>query len=74
MTRGTPVPTPRRRRWLRLLVQLTIAGVILLTAGTVGFVEYSGQPSFCKNCHNMVPYYESWQTSSHKDVKCILCH
>lgn len=75
MTSGTPVPAPRRRRrWLRLLVQLTIAGVILLTAGTVGFVEYSGQPSFCKNCHNMVPYYESWKTSSHKDVKCILCH
>lgn len=76
MTGGTPALTPRRRRrrWLRLLVQLTIAGVILLTVGTVGFVEYSGQPGFCNNCHNMVPYYESWKTSSHRDVKCILCH
>jgi hypothetical protein len=69
-----PGAPPPRRRWLRLFVQLTIAGVILLAIGTVGFVEYSAQPSFCKHCHNMVPYYESWKTSSHKDVKCILCH
>ncbi len=63
-----------RRRLLRLLVQIGIAGVILATIGTVGFIEYSAQPGFCDNCHIMEPYYESWQTSSHKDVPCIQCH
>jgi nitrate/TMAO reductase-like tetraheme cytochrome c subunit len=67
--------------WLRSLsrraqitVQVGVGLVIVLLLGTVGFVEYSGQPSFCLNCHIMEPYYESWQTSSHNDVKCIECH
>ncbi|HEX9164464.1 MAG TPA: cytochrome c3 family protein, partial [Gemmatimonadales bacterium] len=70
------IPTTRQRvrRWLRTLVPIAILGVILLVLGTVGFVEYSAQPGFCKGCHNMVPYYDSWATSSHNDVPCIKCH
>jgi len=71
----------RLGNWLRRLsrraqitVQVAVGAVILITLGTVGFVEYSAQPSFCLNCHIMEPYYESWQTSSHNDVKCIECH
>lgn len=68
-------PAPRRLAgWLRVLVPVGILAVILMTLGTVGFIEYSAQPGFCKNCHNMVPYYDSWATSSHNDVPCIACH
>jgi nitrate/TMAO reductase-like tetraheme cytochrome c subunit len=70
----TPWLKWERRSVLRLFVQLTILGVILLAIGTVGFVEYSAKPGFCDNCHIMEPYYESWKTSSHHDVPCIECH
>ncbi len=35
---------------------------------------YTSRPQFCNSCHNMEPYYKSWQESSHKDVTCIECH
>lgn len=55
-------------------IQVLILFVLLAGLGTFGFIEYSAQPSFCTNCHNMEPYYESWTTSSHNDVPCIKCH
>src|SRR5512134_2086562 len=72
----TSPPQPRRRlsRVLRILVPVTILGVILLAVSTVGFIEYSARPSFCDNCHIMQPYYDSWKTSSHNQVACIKCH
>ena len=69
-----PERPARFARLLRRLIPVAILGVILLAVGTVGFIQYSAQPSFCDNCHLMVPYYESWATSSHRDVPCIQCH
>jgi nitrate/TMAO reductase-like tetraheme cytochrome c subunit len=63
-----------RKGFLILLLQVAIVLAVLGAAGTVGFLEYSAQPGFCDNCHNMVPYYESWQSSSHNMVPCIQCH
>jgi nitrate/TMAO reductase-like tetraheme cytochrome c subunit len=67
-------PQRRARNVVRILVQIGILAVILVTVGAVGFIEYSAQPGFCDNCHIMEPYYVSWQQSSHKDVPCIQCH
>ncbi|MEJ2312382.1 MAG: NapC/NirT family cytochrome c [Gemmatimonadales bacterium] len=64
----------RFSRPLAVVIQIGIVVVIAATIGAVGFIEYSAQPNFCLNCHVMEPYYESWATSSHKDVKCIACH
>ncbi|HEX9728851.1 MAG TPA: NapC/NirT family cytochrome c [Gemmatimonadales bacterium] len=64
----------RRSRLVRLAVQLGVLAVIVGAVGTVGFVEYSANPKFCLNCHLMEPYYESWASSSHRDVPCIKCH
>jgi len=61
-------------RWFRIAVPVAILAILLLSIGTVGFVEYSSQPSFCKSCHIMEPYYQSWATSSHRDIACIECH
>lgn len=71
---GGPRSTFRGSRGLRIAIQVLILTVILLALGTVGFIEYSAQPAFCTNCHNMMPYYESWATSSHSEVPCIRCH
>lgn len=64
----------RFSRPLKIAIQVGILAVILAAIGTVGFVEYSAQPSFCTNCHIMEPYYESWASSSHNAVPCISCH
>ena len=64
----------RLSRPIRIAIQIGILAVIVLAVGSVGFVEYSAQPSFCDNCHIMEPYYQSWATSSHSDVACIECH
>jgi len=64
----------RLARWGLVALPVVILGVILFSVGTVGFVEVSSQPGFCKSCHIMEPYYQSWTTSSHRDVACIQCH
>lgn len=69
--------TARLRRFSRpiqIAIQVGVLVVIVMGVGTVGFIQYSGQPSFCLNCHIMRPYYDSWASSSHNDVKCIECH
>ena len=72
----SPQATLRQRfaGLLRFAIQGGILLVIVGAIGTVGFIEYSAQPGFCKTCHNMRPYYESWVGSSHNDVPCIKCH
>lgn len=63
-----------RSKWWFAAIQIAILLALLAGLGAFGFIEYSAQPSFCTNCHNMQPYYDSWATSSHRDVKCIKCH
>lgn len=55
----------------------SFAFLVLLGFGllaTLLMVQASSQPQFCGSCHVMEPYYESWQTSSHKEVACVECH
>jgi nitrate/TMAO reductase-like tetraheme cytochrome c subunit len=42
--------------------------------GTVVALAMTTQPEFCKTCHLMEPYYESWKHSSHANVTCVDCH
>jgi len=60
---------------------LLVTGAIVLAAavslgGGATFValEITTQPEFCKSCHIMEPYYQSWQDSSHGNVSCVECH
>ena len=69
-------PAVRRRisRIGRILIPVGILTIILITVGTVTFVQVSSQPWFCGSCHIMQPYYRSWTTSTHRNVPCIKCH
>ena len=67
------------RRWRRTpwLLRLLWIAIVLLPLGVAAMfmgIEVSSQPGFCGTCHVMAPYYQSWQTSSHNDVKCVECH
>ena len=63
------------QRWWRRLV--IIAGVLLVvfagaSAVAAGFPESN---SFCgTDCHEMRPYRDAWEKSSHKDADCVQCH
>ncbi len=47
---------------------------VLLVAGSIGLLQYSTHPAFCKSCHIMKPYYDAWKTSTHNFVPCVDCH
>ncbi len=60
----------RRLNWpARILLLFVTAGLF-----SVAMVEATGQPGFCRSCHIMGPYYDSWKQSAHAEVKCLECH
>ncbi len=65
---------PRRLRFRRRFYVWMAVFVVFVGGGT--FMWQSTKSWFCKTCHIMKPYYESWKTSTHgqKGVECIECH
>ncbi len=49
-------------------------GVMVLITGSVGMIELTSTPTFCRSCHVMRPYYETWKHSAHNGIACIQCH
>ncbi len=52
--------------------------VLVLAAGAVALgavaVPLTNHPKFCASCHTITPSHDSWTTSSHKEVTCVVCH
>lgn len=70
-TADIPVsPKPKRRKRRLLLFGLPVAFILLFVVS----VEMTSTSRFCSSCHYMTPFFESWKTSSHKDVQCKVCH
>lgn len=59
--------------WQRILMLIT-AAVALTMVVILLFLEATSQPGFCGSCHIMRPYIASWQTSTHNNVHCMVCH
>jgi len=66
-------PRKRRRRWLMALYIIGALIVVLIIAAFVT-AHYTSASSFCDSCHEMDPYYQSWQASTHSSVECRECH
>lgn len=60
----------KRKKWLIIFA----CALGLLLAISIGAIQYTSTSGFCAACHYMKPYFESWETSSHKDAKCSACH
>jgi nitrate/TMAO reductase-like tetraheme cytochrome c subunit len=68
-----PAKRDARGRARLLVVWGSIAAValVVLTASLV----YTEQSSFCPSCHEMVPYYQAWQSGGHHGrAECVDCH
>ncbi len=71
--------TAALKSWIsRHKVPIVIILIVLISATVVvseKVLDISENPAFCgKNCHIMRPYYDSWKTSSHNDIRCVECH
>jgi len=82
---GTAAPAPeispdkpkkhpkRRRRWI--IAGSVVGGVIvILIVAAFITAHFTSRSSFCNSCHEMNPYYASWQASTHKTAQCRDCH
>ncbi|MBS4026253.1 MAG: NapC/NirT family cytochrome c [Clostridia bacterium] len=51
---------------------------LLLPAFFIIFLPISyyvtSKPSFCRSCHYIESYVNSWTASAHQEVKCLFCH
>lgn len=64
------------------IILIIIAALIIIGGGTgVGVLKASEKPAFCAACHNMKPYYTSWNDSNllankhaKANVTCHECH
>ncbi|MBK6910422.1 MAG: NapC/NirT family cytochrome c [bacterium] len=50
------------------------ASSIVIVFSLLFFVKVTSQPSFCRSCHVMEPYFAAWETSTHHNVTCTECH
>ncbi len=67
----------RRLSPIQRILILGMMGSVALMAGlvgTVGMIEMTSTPNFCRSCHIMRPYYETWKASAHNGIACIQCH
>lgn len=59
----------RKGFWAVIAAAVVVGLVFVGTMATI-----SEKPEFCRSCHIMEPYYQSWKHSNHVGVNCLLCH
>lgn len=68
----------KKSRWRRVAVFLiaVLVGMGIFLAKEASIVSYmSDNPQACVNCHVMIPVYNSWMHSSHRErASCNDCH
>ncbi len=62
------------RRALAVFAIALAALVSVGGGGTYVMMSVTTRPQFCRTCHIMEPYVDSWAESSHKNVTCVDCH
>ena len=62
------------RKWPKIFALATVAFIALLFIAFATSVELISHQRFCRSCHVMETYYDSWANSAHKDASCGECH
>ena len=55
--------------WATRRRRILLVGGVLMVVFSLVSVELTSRSSFCKSCHIMGDYYDSWKTSSHACVR-----
>jgi cytochrome c nitrite reductase small subunit len=69
-----PPKKPSKHRRLKLAAIIVGAIIIVFAGASFATAEYTSRSKFCDSCHEMDPYYQSWQASVHKTADCRDCH
>ena len=71
-TADAPVVGERRSRRFWILTAVLGASLLVFVVP----IALTATPRQCASCHEMKPYYDSWQTSSHRAAvsNCLTCH
>jgi nitrate/TMAO reductase-like tetraheme cytochrome c subunit len=63
-----------RTLWGKLLI-LGVLGFFLFTGAAFAAAKSTESNRFCGvQCHEMLPYNQTWQASKHSNVDCVKCH
>ena len=57
----------------KIAVVLIVLAVLGVVAAAIA-IPLTNAPTFCASCHTIKPSYDSWFTSTHKEVTCVACH
>jgi nitrate/TMAO reductase-like tetraheme cytochrome c subunit len=57
-----------------LITAALVLAFVGVAAAAVPAFQATETPQFCRNCHEMGPYYDAWATGAHKGVDCVDCH
>jgi nitrate/TMAO reductase-like tetraheme cytochrome c subunit len=68
--------SPKVKLWVKRLVKIGLIAIPVFAISVFGAIEYTSRPEFCKSCHFMDTYYNSWKESIHgkKGISCLECH
>ena len=59
---------------VKLLIVLAVVLVVLVSASAVA-ARFTESNKFCgTDCHEMWPYRDTWEKSTHKNTDCVQCH
>jgi len=63
------------KKWPTEFIVLSIILLTIILANVViAAIEYTSDPRICTACHGMEKYFESWNESTHRGIKCYECH
>ena len=69
--RGKTPAKPRGARAALWIAVLVVLGVVLFFPVALA----TDRSTFCRTCHEMIPYYDAWLVGQHaKTAQCIDCH
>ncbi len=63
--------------WKKRIIVGALTAVVGFAAMMGGAEYYTAQPAFCRSCHIMEPYWQSWNHDLHSSklgVRCVDCH
>jgi nitrate/TMAO reductase-like tetraheme cytochrome c subunit len=62
-------------RWYGKLLMIGLVAVVVLVVAAFAAANYTEDDGFCgTSCHEMNPYFVTWQHSKHHNVNCVRCH
>lgn len=60
---------------LLVIIFITIIAILLvLFAAYKGLYYYTSTTEFCRSCHYIEAYVDTWKNSPHSQVNCMKCH